>query len=209
MLEFLAALAEAESETGVIPHSAAVGIAAVCRDWQPEGETLEAIYLEAAQTGTPILPLLERLADRLDAPGRDFLYWGATSQDVCDTALVLQAREGLDLLTARLVTICEECASLAEVHRHTLAVGRTLLQQALPITFGLKAARWLALAVRQVRRLREEYARISYVQLGGAAGTLASLGAAGMPVTRRLAQALGLRVPELPWHAERDRPASL
>jgi 3-carboxy-cis,cis-muconate cycloisomerase len=83
------------------------------------------------------------------------------------------------------------------------------LQQAVPITFGLKAARWLALVARQVRRLREEYARISYVQLGGAAGTLASLGESGMPVTRRLAQALGLGVPELPWHTERDRVATL
>jgi 3-carboxy-cis,cis-muconate cycloisomerase len=209
MLEFLAALAEAEAETGVIPHLAADGIAATCLDWLPEGEALEAIYLEAGHTGTPIIPLLERLLTRLDGPGRAYLYWGATSQDVCDTATVLQAREGLDLLIDRLVAIGRECATLAETHRATLMVGRTLLQQAVPITFGLKAARWLALVVRQVRHLREEYVRISLVQLGGAAGTLASLGEAGMPVTRRLAEALGLGVPELPWHAERDRVAAL
>jgi 3-carboxy-cis,cis-muconate cycloisomerase len=209
MLEFLAALAEAEAEAGVIPHPAADGIVAVCLDWLPESQALEAIYLEAGRTGTPIIPLLERLSNRLDGPGRAYLYWGATSQDVCDTAMVLQAREGLDLLIGRLVAICHECATLAEAHRATLTVGRTLLQQAVPITFGLKAARWLALVVRQVRRLREEYARISFVQLGGAAGTLASLGEAGMPVTRRLAEALGLGVPELPWHAERDRVAAL
>jgi 3-carboxy-cis,cis-muconate cycloisomerase len=209
ILEFLAALAEAEAETGVIPHPAADGIAAVCLDWLPENQALEAIYLEAGRTGTPIIPLLERLSNLLDGPGRAYLYWGATSQDVCDTALVLQAREGLDLLIGHLVAICQECAMLAEAHRATLEVGRTLLQQAVPITFGLKAARWLALVVRQVRRLREEYARISFVQLGGAAGTLASLGEAGMPVTRRLAEALGLGMPELPWHAERDRVAAL
>jgi 3-carboxy-cis,cis-muconate cycloisomerase len=209
MLEFLAALAQAEAETGVIPHPAADGIAAACLDWLPDGQALEAIYLEAGRTGTPIIPLLERLDSRLDGPGRAYLYWGATSQDVCDTAMVLQAREGLDLLIGRLMAICQECATLAEAHRATLTVGRTLLQQAVPITFGLKVARWLALVVRQVRRLREEYARISCVQLGGAAGTLASLGESGMPVTRRLAEALGLGVPELPWHAERDRVASL
>jgi 3-carboxy-cis,cis-muconate cycloisomerase len=209
MLEFLAALAEAEAEAGVIPHAAAEGIAATCLDWLPEGQALDAIYLEAGRTGTPIIPLLERLESRLDSPGRAYLYWGATSQDVCDTALVLQAREGLDLLIGRLMAIGRECATLAEAHRATLEVGRTLLQQAVPITFGLKAARWLALVGRQVRRLREEYARISYVQLGGAAGTLASLAEAGMPVTRRLAEALGLGVPELPWHAERDRVATL
>jgi 3-carboxy-cis,cis-muconate cycloisomerase len=209
MLEFLAALAEAEAEAGVIPYPAADGIAAVCLDWLPEGQALEAIYLEAGRTGTPIIPLLERLSNLLDGPGRAYLYWGATSQDVCDTALVLQAREGLDLLIGGLMAVCQEGATLAEAHRGTLMVGRTLLQQAVPITFGLKAARWLALVVRQVRRLREEYSRISFVQLGGAAGTLASLGEAGMPVTRRLAEALGLGVPELPWHAERDRVATL
>ncbi|PWT78170.1 MAG: 3-carboxy-cis,cis-muconate cycloisomerase [Chloroflexi bacterium] len=209
MLEFLAALAQAEAEAGVIPHAAADGIASACLGWLPEGQALEAIYQEAGRTGTPIIPLLERLSQRLDGSGRSYLYWGATSQDVCDTALVLQAREGLDLFIDHLMAICEECATLAEAHRATLTVGRTLLQQAVPITFGLKAARWLALVVRQVRRLREEYARISYVQLGGAAGTLASLGEAGMPVTRRLAQALGLGVPDLPWHTERDRVATL
>jgi 3-carboxy-cis,cis-muconate cycloisomerase len=209
MLECLAALAQAEAETGVIPHPAADGIAAACLDWLPDGQALEAIYLEAGRTGTPIIPLLEGLLTRLDAPGRAYLYWGATSQDVCDTAMVLQAREGLDLVIGRLMAICQECAALAEAHRATLMVGRTLLQQAVPITFGLKSARWLALVVRQVRRLREEYAHISLVQLGGAAGTLASLGEAGMPVTRRLAEALGLGVPDLPWHAERDRVAAL
>jgi 3-carboxy-cis,cis-muconate cycloisomerase len=209
MLECLAALAQAEAEAGVIPHQAADRIAAACQDWLPDGQALEAIYLEAGRTGTPIIPLLERLLTRLDGPDRAYLYWGATSQDICDTAMVLQAREGLDLLIGRLMAICQECAALAEAHRDTLMVGRTLLQQAVPITFGLKSARWLALVMRQIRRLREEYARISVVQLGGAAGTLASLGEAGMPVTRQLAEALGLGVPDLPWHAERDRVAAL
>src|SRR5260370_878656 len=133
----------------------------------------------------------------------------ADSFCVHDTALMLQMRDGLDLLVAGLNGVCAACATLATEHRHTLMAGRTLLQQALPITFGLKAARWLALAVRQVHALRERRERTLAVQLGGAAGTLASLGDKGLRVVDLLAAELGLPVPDLPWHTEPDRLAEV
>src|SRR6185295_10660971 len=104
-----------------------------------------------------------------------------------------------------LLGLCAGCVGLAERYRHTPMAGRTLLQQALPITFGLKAARWLALATRRIEALPALRARVLVVQLGGAAGTLASLGDRGLAVAERLGAELGLGVPALPWHAERDR----
>jgi 3-carboxy-cis,cis-muconate cycloisomerase len=133
------------------------------------------------------------------------VHLGATSQDAVDTALVLQMRDGFDLLESELLTLAGLCAEHADRHRHTVLAGRTLLQQAVPVTFGLKAARWLALVLRQVRALRELRPRVLVVQLGGAAGTLAALGDRGLEVVDELAAELSLGVPELPWHAERDR----
>jgi 3-carboxy-cis,cis-muconate cycloisomerase len=138
-----------------------------------------------------------------------YVHWGATSQDAIDTALMLQMGSGLDLLVEDLLGVCAACATLAEAHRKTLMIGRTLLQQALPITFGLKAARWLALTVRQVQALRERRERSLAVQLGGAAGTLAALGDKGLQVVTFLAEDLGLPAPDLPWHTERDRVAEI
>ena len=126
-----------------------------------------------------------------------------------DTALMLQMRDGLDLMVEELLGVCAACAKLAGDHRQTLMVGRTLLQQALPITFGLKAARWLALTVRQVQALRERRERTLAAQLGGAAGTLAALGENGLQVSALLAADLGLLAPDLPWHTERDRVAEI
>lgn len=206
MLTFEAALARAEARAGMIPQEAAAAIAAACR---VELFDVAALYREATLAGTPAIPLVRLLTEHVADEARGFVHWGATSQDAVDTALVLQMRAGLTWLAERLRAIGAACASLAEQHRHTLMVGRTLLQQALPIPFGLKAARWLALVTRQMRRLDELYSRISVVQFGGAAGTLAALGAAGLRVTELLATELGLAVPDLPWHAERDRIAEV
>jgi 3-carboxy-cis,cis-muconate cycloisomerase len=206
MLAFEAALARAEARAGIIPNAAAQAIADACR---VERFDVAAIYREGVLAGTPAIPLVQMLTAGVEETGRGFVHWGATSQDVLDTAMVLQAREGLDLLSRRLLDIGGLCAEFAERHRDTLMAGRTLLQQALPITFGLKAARWLALVTRQVRRLGELRERISVVQLGGAVGTLAALGADGPRVVELLAQELCLAVPDLPWHAERDRVAEL
>jgi len=170
MLAFEAALARAEARAGIIPQEAATVITASCKE---ELFDVAALYREAAVAGTPAIPLVRMLTARIEDDAQRFVHWGATSQDAIDTALMLQMRDGLDLLVEGLLGVCAACATLAERHQHTLMAGRTLLQQALPITFGLKAARWLALAVRQAQALREQRERTLAVQLGGAAGTLA------------------------------------
>ncbi len=206
MLAFEAALARSEASAGIIPQEAADAIVASCRE---ELLDVAALYREAATAGTPAIPLVRMLMAQVEGDAQKFVHWGATSQDAIDTALMLQIREGLDLLMAGLLSVCAVCATLAEQHRRTPMVGRTLLQQALPITFGLKAARWLALATRLVRTLRECRDRELVVQLGGAAGTLASLRDRGFQVVELLAGELRLSVPELPWHTERDRIARI
>lgn len=206
MLSFEAALARAEARAGIIPQQAADAIGASCGKAFIDMPTL---YREAALAGTPAIPLVRMLTKHVGGDVQRFVHWGATSQDVIDTALMLQMRDGLDLLIADLLDVCAACARLAEAHRQTLMVGRTLLQQALPITFGLKAARWLALATRQVQALRERRERALAVQLGGAAGTLAALGANGPQVVALFAAELELPAPDLPWHTERDRVAEI
>lgn len=206
MLAFEAALAQAEARAGVIPLEAASAIAAACN---VEHFDIAALYREAATAGTPAIPLVRMLTTRVEGEARKYVHWGATSQDAIDTALMLQMRDGLNLLIAALLDVCASCAALAEKHRRTLMAGRTLLQQALPITFGLKAARWLALVTRQVESLRERREKALAVQLGGAAGTLASLGEKGLQVVELLAAQLRLPAPDLPWHTERDRVAEI
>ena len=206
MLAFEAALARAEARAGIIPLEAATIIVASCKE---ELFDVPALYREAALSGTPAIPLVRMLTARVGDEAGKFVHWGATSQDAIDTALMLQMRSGLDLLVDELLVVSEACARLSERHRHSLMAGRTLLQQALPITFGLKAARWLALIVRQVQALHEHRDRTLAVQLGGAAGTLASLGEKGLQVVELLAEELGLPVPDLPWHTERDRVAQV
>jgi 3-carboxy-cis,cis-muconate cycloisomerase len=128
---------------------------------------------------------------------------------VIDTGMILQVRDALEVLVTDLLSVGTECARLAERHRETPMVGRTLLQHATPITFGLKAAHWLSLATRQVRLLRDLRGELLVVQFGGAAGTLASLGDKGVQVTELLAEELDLAIPDLPWHTDRDRVAAI
>lgn len=206
MLTFEAALARTEARAGIIPQEAAAVIAANCR---VELFDIAALYREAAVAGTPAIPLVRRLSAHVADDAQKYVHWGATSQDAIDTALMLQMRDGLDLLVDGLLGVCAACATLAQQHRHTLMAGRTLLQQALPITFGLKAARWLALSTRQVHALREHREKSLTVQLGGAAGTLAALGDHGLRVVELLAEELELLAPNLPWHTERDRVAEI
>lgn len=206
LLVFEAALARAEARAGVIPVAAAEKIASCCH---VELFDVAALYQEAALAGTPVIPLVKTLTNLVETPARRFVHWGATSQDALDTALMLQMREGLALLITSVEAICASCARLAEQHRHTLMAGRTLLQQALPITFGLKAAHWLAQVTRQARALRAHLQHSLALQFGGAAGTLASLGEQGPRVARLLAEELHLPLPELPWQTERDRVAEI
>jgi 3-carboxy-cis,cis-muconate cycloisomerase len=206
LLGFEAALARAEARAGLIPAEAAAAIAERCR---VELYDVAALYAEAARAGTPAIPLVAALSAQVGEHARRFVHWGATSQDAIDTALALQMRAGVELLRADLRAVADRCAALAEQHRHTPMAGRTLLQQALPISFGLKAARWLALALRLSRELGERAERSLTLQFGGAVGTLAALGDQGLAVAALLAEELGLPAPELPWHAERDRVALL
>ncbi len=206
MLDFEAALARAEAAAGLIPQTAAEAIAACCR---VERLDVPVLYRDAAAAGTLAIPLVRMLTSLVEGEARKFVHWGATSQDAIDTAMMLQMRDGIGLIADRLLDIAAACASLADRHRHTPMAGRTLLQHAVPITFGLKAARWLALTTRLIHKLREVRDRALAVQFGGAAGTLAPLGNEGVHVMELLARELGLAAPALPWHTERDRIAEV
>jgi len=208
ILRFEAALARAEARAGVIPREAAEAITAAC---DVDHFDVAALYAAAVDAGTLAIPIVRALTAHVgggDDAGR-FVHWGATSQDAIDTALVLQMRDGLGLLEDDLLALCAGCAAHAEAHRRTVMAGRTLLQQAVPITFGLKAARWLALGTRRLRALRALREDALALQLGGAAGTLAALGDHGLVVAGYVAEELTLPVPDLPWHAERDRVAMI
>lgn len=206
MLAFEEALARAEARARIIPQNAAVAIAAVCRR---ELFDPESVFKDAIAAATPVIPLVKALTGLVEGDAKRYVHWGATSQDVIDTALMLQARAGIELLLDGLLRLGEDCATQARKHKRTPMAGRTLLQQALPITFGLKAARWLALITRRIEALRSLHEHVLAVQLGGAAGTLAALGDKGAYVASLLAEELGLGSPDLPWHTERDRIAEL
>ena len=206
MLEVEAALAAAAAGAGVVPAAAAAEIATACREIRIDVDT---IGRRALGAGNPVVPLVAALEECLPATARPHLHRGATSQDVLDTALMLTARRALALIALDLGAASDRCAELAQAHRDTPMAARTLLQQALPTTFGLRAAGWMV-ALDEARagldRIRE---RRLAVQLGGAAGTLGALGAAGPEVARRLAAELGLAEPLLPWHTDRVRVAEL
>lgn len=203
MLDAEAALAAAEAEAGLIPNEAAEAIAAAC---EAGGFDPGAIARDGRETGNPVPPLLTALRGKLEEDPAGFVHRGATSQDVMDTAAMLVSSRALGLIQAELDGVAAACAGLADEHRGTVMAGRTLLQQALPTTFGLKAAGWLDSLVGA----RERLASLSLaVQLGGAAGTLASLGSDGERVVGLLAKRLGLDEPALPWHTARLRVADV
>lgn len=204
MLAFEAALARAEAATGVIPGAAAEAIAAAA-------SSLDAGQLLADSGDGPVAvtAMVRALTAAVPPEARGYVHWATTTQDVVDTATVLQMRDGLDVLERELRAVGAACATLAERHRATPMPGRTFLQHATPITFGLKAARWLAMVVRQVHRLRRVRDDEIALQLGGASGTLAPLGDRGGEVAVAVGRELRLPVPDLPWHAERDRVANI
>jgi 3-carboxy-cis,cis-muconate cycloisomerase len=203
MLDAEAALAAAEARAGVIPSAAAEAIAACC---DASGFDVEALAREARDSGNPVVPLVRALTERVEGSASGYVHWGATSQDVLDTAAMLVARRALEPIGAELDAVAAICATLADGHRTTLMAGRTLMQQALPTSFGLKAAGWLLALVRARRRLG---ALRLPVELGGAAGTLASLGERGLAVLRAMAEELDLAEPKLPWHSDRTAVAEL
>jgi 3-carboxy-cis,cis-muconate cycloisomerase len=201
MLDVESALARVEADHGVIPRAAAEGIAARCNAALFD---LDELGRAARAGGNPVIPLVATLRASLPEPAGDWVHFGATSQDVLDTAAMLLVARSLPLIDADLRALAAGCAALAETHRSTPMAGRTLLQHALPITFGQKAAGWLVAALDVRARLAGVGPRLA-VQLGGAAGTLASLGDAGPVVLRALSEALCLAEPVLPWHTDRTR----
>src|SRR5437870_5642811 len=205
--EVEAALARAQARLDIVPEAAAAVISASAAAViaQPESLDLERLKRETATVGYPILPLVRQLAERAGEAGR-WLHWGATTQDIMDTAAVLQIRAGLALIEAELAALRRDLAGLARRYRDAPMAGRTHLQHALPITFGFKAAVWLAAFDRHAERLAELRPRVLQVQFGGAAGTLASLGAGdeGLASRRELARELDLAEPQITWHVVRD-----
>lgn len=205
MLEFEATLAEVEGRLGLIPVQAATEIATVARTLQPDPAKLGA---GTAASGHPVGTLLGLLRSRCGLAG-SHVHRGATAQDVVDTALVIQLRKALNGLDKLIQNLIKTLAVSARRYRGAVVAGRTRSQQAVPVSFGLKVAGWLAPLGRHRRRLVELRPRVLAVQFGGAAGTLGTLGDRGTDVMAGLAQALDLAVPPTPWHSQRDGLAEL
>jgi 3-carboxy-cis,cis-muconate cycloisomerase len=206
MLDFEVALMRALGRSGLAPPAAAEELAAIA---DAELFDLAALGRGAGEKGTPIPALLSALRERLGEDAAAHLHTGATSQDVVDTAGMLVARRALGLILEDLRAATDACAELAQEHRDTLAAGRTLLQHALPLTLGLKAATWLVGLEGAAAELARIDEKVLALQLGGAVGTLAALGEHGLEVVADVADQLGLDEPLLPWHTIRLRPAAL
>jgi 3-carboxy-cis,cis-muconate cycloisomerase len=207
MLDVEAALARAEAANGVIPKSAAASIAAAC---QARRLDIAALGVAAGQAGNVAIPLVKALTAEVAKRDRNaarFVHWGATSQDIIDTATVLALREACAFLERDLARAAKGFASLAKKHRNSVMAGRTWLQQALPTTFGLKAAEYAGSLARSRTRMIAAVDEASLLQFGGASGTLAALGNKGTAVARGIGKSLDLAVAPAPWHAHSDRIA--
>ena len=194
------ALAQAEARCGVIPAEAAEEIA---KRTDVAAFDFDLLRQETDNVGYPILPLVHQMVKQCGEAGR-YVHWGATTQDIMDTAVVLQLRDGLKIIEDDIAALRGILADLAKRHRDTPMAGRTHLQQALPVTFGYKVAIWLAMFDRHAERLAELKPRVLVGQFAGAAGTLASLGDKGFEVQQALCEELGLGVPVSTWHVARD-----
>ena len=207
MLDFEAALARAEAAAGVIPAGSAGPIAAACKAGALD---IGALAEAATRSGNLAIPLVKALTAEVaktDAEAARYVHWGATSQDVIDTATMLTLRAAIDALLGDLDRAIAGFAGLARQHRNTAMVARTWLQHALPMPFGLKLAEYASALNRSRTRLQRLRREGLALQFGGAAGTLAALGDKGLLVSEKLAQELGLPLPEAPWHTHRDRIA--
>jgi 3-carboxy-cis,cis-muconate cycloisomerase len=206
MLDVEAALARAEAKVGLVPRHVAD---AITKAALVENLRLERIAEGMRETGVPVPALVSELGRAAGDEAARYIHLGATTQDILDTALVLRMRSGLEYLRRGLVALAHALARRASEFRDTPMAGRTHLQQAVPITFGFKCAVWASPFPAHVERIQQAARRALVVQFGGAAGTLAALGAGGLAVAEALAQELGLSVPDLPWHAARDRVAEI
>jgi 3-carboxy-cis,cis-muconate cycloisomerase len=209
MLDFIVALARAEAAIGIVPALASDQIANAAK---AERYDVKALGEEAVVAGNVALPLIKTLTAEVakaDATAAGWVNWGATSQDIIDTGLVLDLRTVIDVLIADLNRAIEGFTTLAGRHRRTATVGRTWLQHALPMPFGLKLAGYAAALARSRERLRRLRKEALVLQFGGAVGTLAALGEKGLDVAERLAALLDLTLPEAPWHSHHDRLAEV
>lgn len=205
MLDFEAALARAEARVGLIPAAAVAPIEAACK---AELYDYPALAQAIAIAGNSAIPLVKALGKRIaatDPEAERYVHLGATSQDAMDSGLVLQLRAAIGLLESDLAKLADALAAQAERHIDTPLAGRTWLQQATPVTLGMKLAGVLGAVTRHRQRLSELKPRLLSLQFGGASGSLAALGDAGWAVSGALAQELELNLPEQPWHTQRDR----
>jgi 3-carboxy-cis,cis-muconate cycloisomerase len=205
-LDFEAALARVQARLKIIPQEAADEI---CQHGSVGEYDMAKLKPVTERIGYPVLPVVQQLVARCCDNLGEWCHWGATTQDVTDTATILQIREAFALIEADIDAIAEALADLARRHRDTVMAGRSNLQQAVPITFGYKMATILAAFDRHKQRLKELKPRVLVGEFGGAAGTLSSLGKDGLKVQEALMAELGLGQPEIAWHTVRDRVAEV
>jgi 3-carboxy-cis,cis-muconate cycloisomerase len=205
MLDVEAALARAEAGLGVIPSSAAKPIADACKAKNFDIKALGEAATAAGNLAIPVFKALTAEVAKKDKDAARYVHWGATSQDIIDTALVLELRAAIDALTSELERAIRDFTTMAEKYRHTPTVARTWLQQALPMPFGLKLAGYATALARSRDRLKRLRREALFLQFGGAAGTLAALGDRGLEIAVKLADELDLPLPDGPWHTHRDR----
>src|ERR1017187_336563 len=207
MLDFEAALARAEARCGIVPGAAAQAIASKCKVGLIDANAVATATAASLNPAIPLVRQLTALVAKDDPEAARFVHWGATSQDANDTGLVLQIRQALGILEADLAGLCSGLTQLARKYRSTPMAGRTLMQHALPTTFGVKVAGWLDAMNRHSDRFAETSIRVQVLQFGGAVGTLAALRDKGLQVAEALAAELQLGLPTMPWHTQRDRVA--
>ena len=200
LVEVELALARAQARVGVIPTAAAEQISRV----KAADIDITALTKGTIRSGFPIIALVQQIRRQAGEDAGPYVHWGATTQDIMDTASVLQMRAATELFKPAILKIIRRLSELAQRHRTTVMAGRTHGQQALPITFGLKVVNWIAPMIRHLERMEEISPRLLVIQFSGAAGTLAALGDKGLAVAQALADELNLSVPIMSWHAQRD-----
>ncbi len=194
-------LANVQGELDIIPKEAAELIQEICII---ENIDIEKYRKEISHVGFPIVPLINQLVAKANNNLVEYIHFGATTQDVMDTTVVLQIKAAFEIIERDLDTLIKRLPITAKEHINTIMAGRSQLQQALPITFGYKVATWLSSIKRHKQRLTEIKQRVLVLQFGGAVGTLASLKEHGFKVQTALGAALGLKIPEIAWHTSRD-----
>lgn len=205
-LDFEAALARAQARLEIIPQEACDEIIKHCK---VDRFDIDKLRKETERIGYPVLPVVAQLVKLCKGGLGEWCHWGATTQDITDTASVLQIREGLALIEQEINAISDSLAALAKKYRDTPMAGRSNLQQAVPITFGYKVATYLAAFERHKQRLKQLRERVFVFEFGGAAGTLSSLGKDGLRTQVELAKELNLAQPEIAWHTVHDRIAEV